>query len=278
MMPHIPQANTPILLVEQTIEYLGYQSYAQKKSFPIRWLLNFDIKKIIRWERFYWRQANLLITMSDEDRQYIQEYLALPQKVRVVSNGVDTNWFAMKKRSLPQNPTILYVGTFKWLPNVEAVQYLVEQVWPRLVELIPNARLKIVGNAPTKAIKKFQTEDDRIKVVGRVADIRDSFCSAHLLLAPVFSGKGTRYKILEAMASGTPVVATSTAVEGLNIKHKQQALVSDDPQQMAEFAHQLIEDRKLWQQLSTNGKKFVKSTYDWKIISHKLDKIYQSVK
>lgn len=278
MMPHIPQTDTPVLLVEQTIEYLGYQSYAQKRSLPLKLLLNLDIKNIIHWERHYWREANVLVSMSEDDRTYIQKFLSKPQKVKVVSNGVNSDWFAQKERIFSKEPTILFVGTFKWLPNVEAVGYLVNEIWPFVKQLMPQAKLKIVGNAPTKTVKKYGEDDPSIDVVGRVEDIRDAFCSSHVLLAPVLSGKGTRYKILEAMASGTPIVATSTAVEGLNVEHNKQALVSDEPQQMAEYVTQLINDSDLWQNLSENGREFVQKEYDWAIISSKLDKIYQSVK
>ncbi len=276
MMPHIPDTSIPVLLVEQTIEYLGYQSYAKKHHPLIRKVLSLDIKKIIKWEKYYWKKADILVTMSDDDKRYIQNRIKKPNKVRVVSNGVDSSWFSEKKRVEPKQPTVLYVGTFKWLPNIEAVEYLVSQVWPKLLELVPNAKLRIVGNAPTKKIFEFQNKYKSIEVTGRVKDIRDSFCSSHLLLAPVFSGKGTRYKILEAMASGTPIVATPIAVEGLNITPGKHALVSDNPMQMALDAQKIISNKSLWESLSENGKLFVKNNYDWKIISDKLDKIYQS--
>jgi polysaccharide biosynthesis protein PslH len=98
-----------------------------------------------------------------------------------------------------------------------------------------------------------------------------------VLLAPVFSGKGTRYKILEALASGTPVVATPTAVEGLNLKHNQHVLISNDPETLAQYVVKLFTDQKLLHKLSTSGKKYVKQYYDWQPIANKLDKIYQSM-
>ena len=277
MMPHIPQTKTPILLVEQTIEYLGYESYAEKVFLPLRILLNYDVHKIRKWERYYWKQAQKLIAMSEDDKKYIQQHLNRPQKVEVISNGVDAQWFAAKPQQPPKNPTVIYVGTFKWLPNVEAVQYLVKKIWPKVVELSPNAKLKIIGNEPTQEIINYGTKNKNIEITGRVPDIRDAFKKAHVLLAPVLSGKGTRYKILEAMASGTPIVATKTAVEGLNLKHNEHVLISNDPQTLAEYVDKLLNDQKLWKKLSLNGKRFVKKNYDWQLISKKLDKIYQSM-
>jgi glycosyltransferase involved in cell wall biosynthesis len=277
MMPHLPQTKIPIILVEQTIEYLGYESYAKKRWRPLRWLLNLDIAKIKHWEKFYWQLADKLVVMSDEDQAYIQQFVDRPDKVVVISNGVDTQWFKQKPQKLPPKPTILYVGTFKWLPNIEAVKFLIEKIWPQIKQALPDAQLKIVGNAPTKEIKAYGAQDDSIEVTGRVEDIRDAFKQAHVLLAPVFSGKGTRYKILEAMASGTPIVATPTAVEGLKLSHTQQVLVGQDAQSLADLTLKVLNDPVLWKQLSQAGQAFVEQYYDWNLISQKLDKLYQSI-
>jgi len=277
MMPHIPKTTVPVLLVEQTIEYLGYQSYASKHRPPLRWLLDIDIQKIIKWEQHYWSQADLLVTMSENDKKYIQAFLKNPQKVHVVSNGVDTSWFQEKPKQPRLNPTVLYVGTFKWLPNIEAAIHLMKNVWPIIHERLPSAQLHIVGNAPTSQIMQMAKSYHSIKVLGRVEDIRDAFANSHLLLAPVFSGKGTRYKILEALASHTPVVASSTAVEGLNLIHNQHALISDDPNKMAEYSIKLLSSSTLRELLSANGYRFINQNYDWQIISKKLDNIYQSM-
>lgn len=276
MMPHIPACQIPIILVEQTIEYLGYESYAKKAPFFLRPLLNIDVKKIHHWEKHYWQKAKRLIVMSEEDRQFIGKELN-KEKIDVVANGVDTKWFAQKPRSLSQRPTILSVGTFKWLPNIEAVDFLVEKIWPLIKQKVANAQLLIVGNAPTNKVIAYGKNDPQITVAGRIEDIRDAFQSAHVLLAPVFSGKGTRYKILEAMASGTPVIASKIAVEGLNIRDGQDVLTSNDAQTLADLTVQVLSDKNLWQTLSANGKKFVGQHYDWELISQELDKIYQEI-
>src|SRR5690606_39073811 len=145
-----------------------------------------------------------------DDKQFIAAKISEPNKIAVVSNGVDTKWFAQVNKKLPKNPTLLFVGTFKWLPNVEAVDFLITKVWPLVKNKITNAQLLIVGNAPTNKVLRFAENDPQITVSGTVPDIRQAFAGAHVLVAPVFSGKGTRYKILEAMASRTPIVATDT--------------------------------------------------------------------
>jgi polysaccharide biosynthesis protein PslH len=278
MMPHIPPTKVPTILAEQTIEYLGYESF--EKNF--KWLLlkpflKYDIVKIKRWEKFYWNNCTKLIVMSQDDKQYISKYVADPSKIEVVSNGVNAKWFADKEKKLPADPTILSVGTFKWLPNVEAVEFLVKKVWPLIKLKIPEARLWIVGNAPTKAVYKYQDQDHSIIVTGGIPDIRDAFNEAHVLVAPVFSGKGTRYKILEAMASQTPIVASDIAVEGLNLTKGVHVLTANTATKMADQVVKLLQDPDLQHQLAINGKAFVCQNYDWEKISQKLDNIYKQI-
>ena len=278
MMPNIPETKIPIILVEQTIEYLGYESFANKIKIPfVKPLLNLDIVKIRKWEEYYWKSCSKLIAMSDEDKQFIGDEINDHNKIEVVSNGVDVEWFEEKKKKLPKDPTILFVGTFNWLPNVEAVKFLVNDVWPKVKQEIQNAKLWIVGNAPTKEIFAFQTKDNSITVTGGIPDIRDAFAGAHVLLAPVFSGKGTRYKILEAMASDTPIVATETAVEGLGLDDGEHVLVGNNSDEMANQTIRLLKDILMQRKLAKNGKKFVTQKYDWKQISQKLDEVYREI-
>lgn len=277
MMPNLPESKIPTILVEQTIEYLGYENYAKKAPKLINNILSLDVDKIRKWEKHYWRKADRLIVMSEDDKKFIAKELGDNSKISVVANGVDTAWFEEKKGKLNDHPTILSVGTFKWLPNQEAVDFLVEKVWPEIKKKIKNAELLIVGNAPTEKVINYGRKDKQINVAGRVEDIRDAFKKSHVLLAPVFSGKGTRYKILEAMACGTPVVASKIAIEGLNIKDGVHVLTSNKASDMASLTAKVITDKKLWQKLSKNGKDFVSNNYDWKLISKKLDKIYQEI-
>jgi glycosyltransferase involved in cell wall biosynthesis len=184
-----------------------------KKANPLlRPLLKIDISKIKYWERYFWNKADKLITMSEEDKNFIEKELGKPINISVVANGVDLDFFRGVKKNLPKDPTVLFVGTFKWLPNIEAVEEIVKKIWPLILKQLPNAKLKIVGFSPTDKIRAYAKEPS-IEVMGATPDIRDAFAMSHVLLAPIRSGKGTRYKVLEAMITGIPVVATTLAAE-----------------------------------------------------------------
>jgi glycosyltransferase involved in cell wall biosynthesis len=278
MMPHLPKTTIPVMLVEQTIEYLGYESFASNMRWPfLRPLLDIDIKKIKYWEKYYWRTCDRLVTMSQDDKEFIAHEIGQKDKISVIANGVDTAWFAHQNFPKKSHPTLLSVGTFKWLPNVEAVRFLVADVWPLIKKQRPDIKLWIVGNAPTPEITRFAQTDFQIEVSGQIPDIRAAFHGAHILLAPVLSGKGTRYKILEAMASGTPIIATSTAVEGLGVTNGRHVLIADTAFDLAKATLALLQNPTLQRQLSQNGKRFVATHYDWDLIARKLNTIYQDL-
>lgn len=278
MMPNIPATLLPKILVVQTIEHLGYLEFTKKnKNIFFKPFMYWDVWKIRHWEEYYWRAVSQLITMSETDKQYISDQVPSVNQIDVIANGVDLDFFDAVKKKSAKTFTVLFVGTFKWLPNLEAVRYLVEKVWPLIREEIKEAQLMIVGNSPTKEVIRFGELDDRIHVEGHIDDIREAYSKASVLVAPVWSGKGTRYKILEAMATYTPVVATTTAVEGLGVIPGKHALIADNAQQLALDTKKIFDDKKMAAALGKAGRTLVEQNYDWTSISTKLDTVYQKV-
>jgi glycosyltransferase involved in cell wall biosynthesis len=276
VMPNIPKSKVPILLVEQTIEYLVYQDFVKQTKLPlIRPFLSIDVYKIKWWEQFYWRKAERLAAMSKEDKQFILNFIPKAQ-IDVVANGVDALYFNSVKRSKQKYPTILFVGQFKWLPNRDAVDFLYHEIWPQIKEKIPNCKLRIVGKHPTPEIKKLSQEKD-VDVDDKVDDIREAYASADVLLAPIRSGRGTKYKILEAMASGTPVVATTLGIEGIAARHMKEALIEDSSSGLASRTVEILSDEKKAKQLAQAAKKLILSKYNWENISSHLDEIYKQL-
>jgi len=278
MMPSIPETKLPIILVEQTIEYLGYEDFAEKIGQKLPWLrplLNLDIAKIRFWEKHYWKMCDRLVTVSEDDRDFIQKVEPGIPKIDVVSNGVDMTFFNEVKKKLLPDPNILFVGTFHWLPNVEAVEFLVEKVWPLIKQAIPEATLRIVGSSPTTKIFSYGESDRQIVVTGRVPDIREEYAQANVLLAPVFSGKGTRYKVLEAMASETPVVGTAIALEGIKAEPGKHFLLGDQAEDMAQETITLLKDSERQKQMGRAGKEFVSRYFSWERIAKDLLRVYE---
>lgn len=274
VMPNIPKTVVPILLVEQTIEFLVYQHFVETVFLPLRLLLSLDVIKIKFWEKFFWRKAQKVVAMSGADKEVMEMEVPLLD-VDIVPNGVDTEEFFKIQNQSNRGSTILFVGNFKWLQNKEAVSVLVEKIWPKILEKLPLSSLWIVGRFPTEKIKNYKSKV--IKVSENIEDIRSVYAKADVLLAPIYGPGGTRYKILEAMASGLPVVTTTRGIEGLNALNETHVLVRDNPESLANATIEVLKNKDMYSKLVKNGKKLVSENYDWKKISGKLDSLYEEV-
>lgn len=275
VMPHIPNTTVPILLVEQTIEYLVYQHFVDTmKLWPLRQLFSLDVFKIRYWEEYYWKQARRVVAMSLPDKKVMQEHIP-SLHVSIVPNGVDDTFFKFQKKTISHNPKILFVGNFKWLQNREAVEKLVKEIWPKIAQSLTQARLWIVGKYPTREILAY--ESNRIEISDNVEDIRQAYQSSDLLLAPIYGPGGTRYKILEAMANGIPVVTTPFGIEGLGITNGRESLICTESADLAQKTIEVLTNLKLYQQLAIQANMLVRQNYSWQKIGQLLDQLYEEV-
>jgi glycosyltransferase involved in cell wall biosynthesis len=275
VMPHIPKTNVPILLVEQTIEYLVYKHYVEEQAPKfLTPLLKIDVTKLRYWETYFWKHAKKVVAMSDSDRNQMGK-LCDGLSVDIVPNGIDANFFIAKKKENVDPPKVLYVGNFTWLQNIEAVEDLVIKVWPEIKKSVANVKLWIVGMHMTDYIKNLISKD--IEVTEGIPDIRDAYRKSTVLVTPIRGPGGTRLKILEAMASALPVVTTTVGAEGLGVKNGQEALITDNLEDLVKSAVKVLKDPQLAKKLGDSGRRFVENKYTWDASAEKLDRIYQEI-
>lgn len=274
VMPHIPETSTPIVLVDQTIEYQVYQHYAEKFKYSfLKPFLHIDVYKLKHWELKYWKQADRVVAMSEEDKKIMQRQVH-NLKVDIVPNGVDSEYFAKKICSKPKTPIILYLGNFTWLQNREAVEILVDRIWPFIKQSIGDAKLWIIGKDAEIFFGSLKSDDIR---VSEVDDVREAYQSATVLVAPIYGAGGTRYKNFEAFASGLPVVTTSIGIGGTDAKDGVDVIIRDKPDEIAKAAIDLIKNTKKHKKIAENAKKKVSKEYDWGSITTKLNNVYKEV-
>ncbi len=272
VVPNIPKTNIPIILVEQTIEYAVYQHYADVSKFAaLRWLLNIDVRKIKFWESRYWQLARSVVAVSESDQKEMKKIVP-NLNIGIVPNGVDSQWFKENKFRKKHPPTVLFVGNFKWLQNIEAVIHLHSFVWPQIKSVVKNAKLLIVGRSVDSRILALKSPD--IEINEKIDDIRQAFQNADLLVAPIKGPGGTRLKILESMASGLPVLSTSVGVEGLNVKNNREVFIENDYKQMGIIAAKLLTNKRKALQVAKTGQDFVTKNFSWQAISRQLEQIY----
>jgi len=279
VMPHLPKTGVPTILVEQTMWHEVYKHHVSH-NIPkvLRPFFMLDVLKVKLWERYYWNKADKLVAVSEEDKKEMLKLLP-ESEVDIIPNGVDTAYYMNRKTEKKSPPRILYgVTNFEWLQNQEATEILINKVWPSIKSKFPAVKIWIVGRKIPDWIKKLSTEDSQIEIKENISDARDAYRAASMMVAPIMGSGGTRLKILEAMASGLPVVSTPTGVAGLNIKNGKQALIAATTDGLANQAVKLLKDPSLSRKIGREGQRHVINFYDWKYITKLHDKIYANVR
>ncbi len=273
--PHIPKTKIPMVLVDQTIEYQVYQHYVKNYRLrALRPLLSIDVLKIKYWESFYWKRAKRVVAVSEKDALVMGKIVG-KDKVRLVPNGVGED--LMEDAPLHYNKTILMVGNYAWLQNIEAARVLAKQVYPKILREVPDAKLLLVGQYTDKIEDLRDGNIDLINLeVDDISGIQKAYRESGILVAPLYGPGGTRLKILGAMASKLPVVTTRVGIAGIGEEGKHY-LEGETADELARLAVKLLKDKDLYKKIALSARKLVEDNYSYESISQKLDQVYQEV-
>ena len=277
VMPHLGKTSVPTILVEQTIWHDVYKHHVVNEiPFFLRPFFMQDVLKVKFWEKYYWSKADRLFAVSEEDKGAMLK-LVPKKEVGIIPNGVDCQSFAEKRREKRLPPRILYgVTNFEWLQNEEAAKILIEEVWPRIKKSYQNAKVWIVGRKMPSWLRNLSKNED-VEVTENIPDARDAYRRASVMVAPIKGAGGTRLKILEAMATGLPVISTSVGVAGLKLTDKVNVLIADTPADLAERTIMLLKDERLSEIIGEAGRKHVQKNFDWESIVKLHDPIYREL-
>lgn len=224
------------------IEHIAFaRSIRQPPRWRSKYLWYALVPGILRLERKVAKRAFVTFVCSKKDAHYLKTYWRYP-RVQVVPNAVDVPPKASKDALSGQSaPAILFVGSFSYGPNAVAADFLVERLWPSVRAQYPDVELWLVGAKPER-ISVYKKAPEGVKFFGFVEKLDEIYARAALVCCPIFSGGGTRIKILEAAAFGKAVVATTLGAEGIEFKNGVEILLHDDLEKMAQACHSLLID------------------------------------
>ena len=209
---------------------------------------------------------------------------AIPHKkngeIRIVTNGVDTDYFNATHYPLPTTHSICFCGNMSYAPNVDAASFLVREVMPLVWEYCPYATVLIAGADPTPAVRALASKalkPQKVTVSGRMPDIRDAYASSQLFVAPMRIGSGLQNKLLEAMAMQKPCVTTSLANTPLGAVSGDQLFVGDSKEDLAHWICLLLGSEDLRTRIAEEGNRFVRQHYSWSAAVKPLEELLDAV-
>lgn len=225
-----------------------------------KFLFHIESKRVLDFERWVAKNSKKSFIVSNIDRNYIGV-----DSIFVLPIGVNFDVFKRYEISKP-NPLIVFSGNMSYQPNIESICWFVKNCWKFVIDKYPTAKLLIVGNHPTNIIKNLSV-DSSIKVTGRVDSIAAILNLAQVAIAPMRSGSGMQFKILEAMACAVPVVATRIGLGDIRAKIGEEILVGDDPHEIAQLIIELLKDEKRRVAVSQAGYRYVRNNHGWDSIN-----------
>lgn len=268
------------------ISFLFEQAAHGSSTFWNRLVSRHELARTRWYEAWLVRQFERVLVTSNQDRSAFFDllnefapaagnYSHTLDRIRVLPNGVQLDYFS--PTDLPrQSQTIVFTGKMSYHANVTAALYFLDQVMPIVWNRFPNAQVQIVGQNPPGVITALARRyPGNVIVTGTVADIRPYLGQATLAVAPILYGAGIQNKVLEALAMGTPVVATSKAVAALTVQNECQVLVGDSSESFADAIIRLFRNIALRERLGRNGRQYVEAHHDWSDITAQLEEIYQ---
>lgn len=207
-----------------------------------------------------------VLICSDEDKNILQQ-CGIGVPLEVLPNGVDCEYFCPPEKNCEAND-LVFVGSMDYHANISGVLYFVHNVFPLILRRHPETLFIIVGKNPPEIIQNLA--NDHILVTGMVPDVRPYLARARVVVVPLLVGGGTRLKILEAMAWGRPIVATSLGAEGIKASHGENILLADTPPAFAEHVVDLLGDSDKCRKIGRVAREFVMAFYAWNILTDRL--------
>lgn len=263
----------PVVINHHNIESaMLLRRSANQRHAPARHFLRREAAKILALEQQHCPSAmNLVVSELDRDR--LREIVP-GAAAEVIPNGVDVAYFSPRAVTAEEK-SLLWVGGLTWYPNLEAVRFTLREIWPPLTERHPDARLYIIGRQPPPTLVKEAQGFAGVEFLGFVDDIRPWMSRATGFICPIRDGGGTRLKVLNALAMGTPLLATPMACEGVPVTDGHDVLLADAPGDFVRQADRLFGDAGLRAALSANARRLIESEFDFAVIGRRLEAVYR---
>jgi glycosyltransferase involved in cell wall biosynthesis len=257
----------PVILFQHNVEAMIWQRHAAVPQNPLRRAyMRIQWRRMLGHEAAECRRFSHVVAVSEIDADLMRHDYGLAS-VSHVPTGVDLEYFTAARPRPTDNPELVFVGSMDWMPNDDGIRWFAAEVFGRVQQLVPGAKLTVVGRSPSQGMRELAARNPDIEVTGTVPDVRPYLERAAISVVPLRIGGGTRLKIYEAMAMGAPVVSTTIGAEGLPVRDEEHLLIADTPDAQAVAITGLLKDRARADLLAGNALRFVREHGSWEAVA-----------
>ncbi|MBI3756923.1 MAG: TIGR03087 family PEP-CTERM/XrtA system glycosyltransferase [Deltaproteobacteria bacterium] len=252
-----------------------WRTYANRHAFPLSWVYRLEADRLARYEEDIARTFDLSLFVTEQEKLLFQKRVA-DCPIAVIPNGVDLEYFLPAPRLASRPPAVIFVGAMDYFPNVDAVQYFCDEIFPLIRKVVPETRFYIVGRNPTRQVQSLGARP-HVVVTGAVQDVRPYLAEAMVAVAPFRIARGIQNKVLEAMAAGLPVVGTPTVFQGMHVTPADGARKADEARSFAQEVLAFLTNPGLFQTSARAARQYVERDHQWSEQGKQLEQLLHSL-
>ena len=266
--------NKPLLLMDfMDLDSDKWRQYAQTSNWPMKWIYQREASILANYEQKITHDFDTSFFIADAEVDLFYSRCNNAGKVLTMGNGMDTNAFIPATIS-PENeaPVFLFTGVMDYKPNIDAVVWFVEEVWPSIFANYNKARFIIAGMNPSSAVNEL-TNITGIEVTGFVDDILPYYHQSDYFVAPFRLARGVQNKVLQAFACGLPVISTSMGAEGIDCIQDEHILIANNDVDFLRAVETLENDQVFRATIKKNALSLIHEQYSWQGKLQVLDEV-----
>ena len=275
-IPTIQQySKAKIILRSHNVEHQIWERHLTNEKNGIKkTYLSLQNSRLKSFEINAFNQVDAIVTITNEDRKTIGS-LCPNKPIHTCLTGINLNSY--KQVIEPTHPnTLFHFASMDWMPNIEAVDWLLKEVWNDVLKHQPNAKLVLAGRGMPDRFKKLASTN--IIIIDDVKDSAEFYKTYDVMLVPLWSGSGLRIKLVEGLAYGKAIITTSIGAEGIPYSSGKDLLIADSGEDFTNAIIDLLTNNEKKQSLQSAARKLAEQTFDYKSIAKRLISFYEDIK
>ena len=267
-------SNAPVVMRAHNIEFEIWERLAEEQRNPLKkFYMRLLAKRLRQFELGMLKEYDALVPISVKDEAFFAEHgFNKPMMTSPASVKLDKYPHDYSKVEFP---SLYFIGSLDWMPNQEGLNWFLEKVWLRIHQQMPTLKFYIAGRNIPESYKAANWPG--VKVVGEVEIAIEFMQSKAMMVVPLFSGSGMRVKIIEAMALGKPIIATTVAAEGIAYTHKKNILIADDADNFTRHIRFYLQNHEFCNEIGRNARKFIEKKHENGVLIDSLIDFYSEL-